>query len=129
MSDQYNIGSAIYARLDGQLSGSVYHVLAPQSSTPPYVIYQLQSGLDEYAFGTSSGVSFDYVIKAVSDRLWPRQALDLYGSAHTAINQYALTVTGYTGLRCERRSVIAPYQDPDGYWHAGGVYRVDVWKT
>ena len=129
MSDVISqMGSAIYARLDGQLSGSVYHLIAPQGAAYPFTVYQLQSALDEYTF--DSGVfSADYVVKAVSNRQWPTEAITLYGSAHTAMQAQSLTMVGYQCVRCERSSVISPYRDPDGYWHVGGIYRVEAWET
>lgn len=121
------IGSALYSALGGT-AGTVYYGLAPQGQQPPYLVFERSTATDEYVFGTADyGVSAEYVVKAVSNRRWPDEAEVRYTAAHALIQNKALTVTGYTALRCQRR-VTLEYRDPDGYWHVGGVYRVEVWK-
>lgn len=120
------LGSAIYTALGGT-AGTVYYGLAPQGTNPPYTLVMRQGALDEYTF-TSHGVSADYTVKAVSDRYWPSQAYSMYSVKHTLMQDAALTVTGYTSLRCRRQTTLE-YQDGDGYWHVGGVYRIDIHGT
>lgn len=130
MSDFAAIGSALYSRLGTALGGSVYYALGPQNATSyPCVIMQRQAAVDGYTFGAANNadVSADYAVKAVGYGLWPTSLYALYGSAHARVNQVALTVTGWTALRCERRSTFE-YRDQDGYWHVGGVYRIDIDK-
>lgn len=121
------LGSAIYARLSGQGTVNVYYALAPQGGTPPYCIYQRQDAVDEYTF-TSSEVSTDYIVKVVSNRNWPGEAQSVYGHIHTAMQNASLSISGYQLLRCRRLSTIE-YREPDGFWHIGGVYRIDAHQT
>jgi hypothetical protein len=120
------LGSALYARLGTAGTVGVYYALAPQGGTPPYCIIQRQAGVDEYTF-TDGGVSTDYVVKIVSNRQWPNEAYQVYTHIHDALQDAPLTVTGFQLLRCRRRSTIE-YREPEGFWHVGGIYRIDLWR-
>lgn len=127
-NDQAAFGSAIYSALGGTASSpAVYYALAPQGTEPPYVIFQRQAGADEYTF-TSQTVNTEYVVKVVSNRNWPTEARAAYGTVHNTIQNAALSMTGFTLLRCERVSTIE-YIDPDRYWHVGGIYRIEAEAT
>lgn len=119
--------SALYTALGGTASSPrAYYALAPQGATPPYTIFQRMSASDEYTFD-QQGVGADYMVKVVSNRTWPGEAANAYGTVHAAIQDAALTIGGYTALRCERRTTIE-YLDNDRFWHVGGIYRVEAWK-
>ena len=119
--------SAVYGALGGTAANPrAYYALAPQGSTPPYTIFQRMSASDEYTFD-SAGVGADYLIKVVSNRQWPGEAYAAYGSVHTAVQGKQLSMSGYTALRCERRTTIE-YQDNDRFWHVGGIYRIEAWE-
>lgn len=125
-NDSLLIGSAIYSKLSaGTLN--VYHWLGPQGGTPPYCVYNRMAAVDEYTFGTGHGVNADYLIKVVSNRDWPGEAQSAYTAIHNLIQDAALSISGMTSIRCRRKSTIE-YRDPDGYWHVGGVYRVEAWS-
>ena len=128
MNDFQGIGSALYTALGGTASNAHYGVNV-QGAAYPCIVFERSTGVDDYAFGTADyGIDTEYVIKAVSNRQWPSEAYSTYNAAHALVQNKALTVTGYTALRCQRRLTLE-YRDPDGYWHVGGVYRVEVWKT
>lgn len=119
------IGSALYSTLNGNVGGlSVYYGLAPQGSTPPYVAMNRQSSVDEYTWDAHFSMP-DYTVKVVSNRRWPSEAIFAYGTVHDTLQGASLSATGFDALRCERRSTIE-YQDSDGFWHVGGVYRIEV---
>lgn len=139
------VGSALYSRLGTvqytynnggtvPVTGTLgtYDTLAPQNPTtnPPYVIFQLMADVGEYTFGTANGQSMDWLIKVVSNRLYPsQQAYSLYNQAHGNVQNAPLSVTGYTVQRCRRQTQIAPFREANGYWHVGGIYRVDIWQS
>lgn len=142
MNDFAAIGSAIYGRLgtvqytyptQGTTTTTgtvgVYNTLATQGSATPYIIFQLQASLDEYTFGTVSGESADYLVKVISNRQTPsQQAYAIYNTAHANLQDAPLTIVGSYPLRVRRRSRIE-FRDIDGYWHVGGIYRIDRWNT
>ena len=136
------VGSAIVARLGtvqytypasgtATTTGSVniYNLQAPQVGQsqvpPPYLIYQHQASRDDYTFD-NRGESLDYVVKAVSDRQTPAQAYAIYAGADAALQDAPLSVSGYTVLRVRRQSRFE-YKDTDGYFHVGGLFRIDYW--
>lgn len=128
VNDMVAFGSAIYSRLSSQGTIGVYNTLAPQGTAAPYCIFQRQQGQDEHNFGNDKGITTDYVVKVVSSHKYIGEAQSLYGHIHTAMEDAPLSATGLTFLRCRRRSTIS-YPDPDGYWHVGGIYRIDAWVT
>ena len=119
------VGTAIYTRLHAQATVDVFYALATQGATPPYTVYQRMVSMDEYTFGTARLLNADYMVKVISNRNWPVEALDVYAHIHNAMQDAPLTVTGFTCLRCRRKSTIE-YRDPDGFWHVGGLYRVEI---
>lgn len=131
MSDFAALGSALYSRLGSALAGgSVYYALGPQDATRyPIIVYQRMAAVDGYTFGTANTeeVSADYLVKVVGNTQYPTTLYALYGSVHARLHGASLTVTGWTAQRCERRSTVE-YRDNDGYWHVGGVYRIELDK-
>lgn len=127
MSDFAALGSAIRSQLGTAFGASVYYALKPQGvGVYPVIIFQRQSALDGYTFGPNGDeVSADYVVKVVGQDAYPTQLYGLYGSVHAKLQDASLSVTGWTALRCARQSTIE-YRDGDGYWHVGGVYRIDL---
>lgn len=135
------MGSAFYSRLgtvqytyvtSGTVtttgSVGVWDTQAVQGTAVPYVIFQYQAGVDDYAFSDSwQSLSMDFAVKAVSNRLYPVQARQIYSIAHTNLQDAPLVIPGYALMRCRRRSPFE-YRDSDQYIHSGGIYRVDIVK-
>ena len=125
MANDYTaLGSAIYSLLSGAATVSIYNQRAPQGGTPPYGIFNRQSAIDERTFNTA-GISSDYVLKAVSNRVWPGEAKEVYQGLHSIMQDGALSVSGFVLLRNQRGSTFE-YQDADGFWHVGGLYRIEI---
>ncbi|NJN84431.1 MAG: DUF3168 domain-containing protein [Caldilineaceae bacterium] len=126
MIDHAAMGSAVYSALSGG-TVSVYDTMADQGGTPPYAIVQLQAAVADYSF-TDDRMAADYTVKVVSNRRWPGEARLVYGHLHNLMQDAALSVTGYTLIRCRRRSLVE-YRDSDDYWHSGGIYAVEFIAT
>lgn len=124
MGDFVAVGSALYAACDNASTVPVYYGLVPQGSALPAIVLNRQSGVDERSW-PGHILSTDYQVKVISNRNYPSEAAAAYDALHTALDGTALTVTGFTALRCERVSTVE-FRDPDGYWHVGGIYRIDV---
>lgn len=136
------IEAAIYSRLGtvqysypngsgGTVTGSVnvYNTMATQQGAPPYIIFQLQTGLDGYAFAGDREESFDYLVKTVSLKTYPSQeANPIFATADNALQDAPLSVAGYSVLRVRRTSRVR-YRDQQGYWHVGALFRIDIAKN
>ena len=136
------MGSALYGALgtiqytyytNGTATASgtlpVSDTLALQATNLPYIIFQIQDSLDTYLFGTKSGESADYLVKVVSNRQTPSaQAYGIYDHLHEVLQDAPLSIAGSYPMRVRRRSRLG-YQDPDKFWHVGGVYRIDSFET
>lgn len=118
------LGSAIHSTLDAATTLNVYQAIAPQGTPPPYVIFNRQDARDTYTFN-SHGIDADYLVKVVDDATWSTPAQRAYDAVHDAIQNASPTYSGKTALRFRRDTVIE-FRDSAGYWHVGGVYRVEV---
>lgn len=126
------IGSALYTLIDGATSLNVYNERAPQGSVTPYVIFHHQDARDTYYMAGKPSIDADYVIKVVSADYGPTAAQAAYESLHGSVSHGGtVTVNGYTLTHFERQATIQ-YQEPTakgGFWHVGGIYRVEVWEA
>lgn len=133
MADPYTaLGSAIASTIGTAIGVPLYMNVAPQGGTPPYCVYQFQAATDDYVFGNGADsiTAADVSFRVISNRVWPGEALLIYGgSVHPRVQRASLSVAGHKLLRCERTGQIPPYRDADGYWHVGGLYRVAVQGT
>lgn len=121
------LGSALYSVLSAG-TVDVVNSVATQEKAPPYGVMQPQNpGTDDYTF-TSDGFSADWVVKVISNRQWPGEAAEIYGHLHDLMQDAALSVPGYTTIRCRRLSAVH-FRDDQRFWHVGGVYRVDCEST
>jgi len=130
LNDFAAFGSAIYSRLSSQGTVGVYNTLAPQGTNAPYCIFQRQNAVDENTFadGGAGGIVADYAVKIVSRDKLIGEAQSLYGHIHTAMQDAPLSAVGLNFIRCRRTSTLS-YRDPDGYWHVGGIYRIEAWAS
>ena len=125
MSNDYSvIGSALNTLLDASSTLPVYYALAPQGSVPPYIVFNRQSGADEYTF-TSHGVATTYLIKVVTLDTWPTGAERTYDALHGTIQDRGSVSSGQL-LRMRRASTFE-FRDDKAAWHVGGLYDVEVW--
>ena len=124
--------SAIYTRLQttsaltSLLAGttSIYHLQAPEGATLPYVVFSLQSGIDDNLsrHRTKQNVWF---IRAYSGSS-AAQAGSIDAQIDTALHLVPLTVSGWTDFWLARETDLETVQlEPSGrqVWMAGGMYR------
>lgn len=125
MGDLAVLGSAIYSTIDAATTLNVYQDIAPQGTPPPYVVFSHQNARDEYTF-TSHGIAADCLVKVVDDTTWSTPAQRAYDTLHAAIQDAKPSYSDKTALRFRRDAIVTPHRDTAGYWHVGGVYRVEV---
>lgn len=136
------IGSALYGRLGtvqysyhangtALVTGTLgcYDTLAPQGGTPPYVVFQYQAGVNDYVFGGGSGKSLDFLVKVISDRYYAsQQAFAIYAKVYDTLQDAPLSIAGSNLLRCREMRPVQ-LRDTDGFWHVGGIWRIDFWHS
>lgn len=126
-----NLDAALFAVLNVEsliavAPGGVFNQLAPEGTTPPYVIFQHASKADDYFAFTKRGAEAVYIVKAVSRSPWPKEASTIDTQIDTLLQDATLTITGYSRLYCRRESDFDLRENSDGeiYQHIGGLYRV-----
>lgn len=131
MIDPYIVGSALFNRVKQSGTIATYFQKAPQAATTPYTLVYFMTANDDYVFGNSDGLNADYVVKVVSSQdkqSHPEQALALYSSVHSSLQDSNFTIPGYTVIRIRRESILT-YEDQSHFWNVGGLYNLDIWKT
>lgn len=108
----------------GQVSTRVYNMQAPQEATEPYIIFNKQSGGQEYVFSSGKFRSLAYLVKGVCHSRYPKAAGTIDSEIETAMHDAALSVSGWTTLYC-RREMDVSYAEGE-YTHRGGVYRIEL---
>jgi hypothetical protein len=127
-----NLDTAVYALLNvaavtNEATGGVFNQLAPAGTSPPYVVFQAMSKVDEYwSFSSGRGGAALYMVKAIDRSPWPKGAGDIDTQIDSVMQDASLSITGHSLLQCRRESDIYLVEDLDGvvYQHIGGIYRI-----
>jgi len=119
------IATAIYTKLSAALT--TYHVIAPQTATLPYATFGL---ITDTPMGTFASPS------SCEDTTWWVNAFSSTGSYDVgvqsslvmgALDNVALTVAGYTAMKCVREFIGSIVYDPETkVYHIPLRYRVWV---
>lgn len=106
--------------------GGVWNSLAPQDTRAPYVVFQVMSKVEDYFAYLKRGAQAIYMVKAVSQSPWPKEAATIDTQIDTLLQDAALSITGFGLLWCRRESDLYLMEDVGGevYQHQGGLYRV-----
>lgn len=125
-----DVDTALYAKLNTQtvldaVAGGVWNSRAPRGTPYPFIVFQMMSKVDEHNFALRGGNAL-YLVKAVSDKEWPKEAMDADTQIDTALEDTTLTIANYSQLLCRRENDFGFVEDRDGmiYQHIGGIYRV-----
>lgn len=113
------------------LVSGVFEDIAPEGSTYPYCVVQVQSpALPNYSFGTSVPSDESTVIAAriVDKNLSSAAAEDAAKRLKTLMQDAALSITGKILLWCRWRSDIdySTYEVQEIYRHKGSMWNVKV---
>jgi len=116
--------------LTGALGGTaIYNRIAPETQSPPYVIFQWQGGGDENMTPNRTR-RLRYTVRAVAENL--DQAGTIAGHVDTLLHQQTLTVTGWANFWLAREQDVA-YVEIDAagqpVYHTGGVYEIRIDQT
>jgi hypothetical protein len=134
---------ALYGRLSGDTTLSnllgapapgftkaIYHQVAPDNATFPFVLFNQQSGVPTEAFQAPSALETDvWLIKAVDRNTSADTAEAIAARVKTLLNDGALSISGGTLLYLRRQSDVQYPEVADGvqHRHCGALYRL-VWQ-
>lgn len=116
------------ATLMALATGGVHSQRVPQDTSPPYVVFAQQTGLDHYSFAKRAWEERFYLVRGITKGSDADSADDIAARIDLILNDATLTVAGYTNIVCRRVQPIEYPESPDGveYHHAGGIYRIGV---
>lgn len=130
------IESALYSTLTGAsgltalLSGTaaVYNEIAPQGATMPYVVFGKQSNTPRYALASLAYENALYLVKGVTEGHSPAVAGSVDVQIRSALEDQALTVSGYKHMVTRRDSDVSYAEVVDGkvFRHRGALFRIQV---
>jgi len=101
---------------DGTVTWTVYdpktyQIIAPQSSTVPYVVFGLLTEMPIATFADFEAVENQtYYVNCFSDKS-PADLAEIADEVMTALDDVTLTVDGYTGMKCVREFIGSPIYD------------------
>jgi len=127
MLNSFALRSAIYARLDAQLTTPIYSYV-PQNSTYPYVRLGDIVAVTEDT-QTSEMQRYQVTIHSFDKSVASTQAIEtLVANIYGALHNYALSVSGYNVVLCrqENMNIFQQGEPNDRYWHAVQEYTIMV---
>lgn len=106
----------------------VYRMVAPQTATYPYVVFNEQAGVTSWMFNASDYRSTVYQVKAVSVGHSGSVVAAANDRLDTLLNDKTLSLSGWTCERIRRESDVEYAEESEGvlYQHCGGLYRIDI---
>ena len=124
MNDLLHVGSALFNHIKNNGTIDCYYHKAKQSASVPYCLVYFMSANDDYTFNDKS-LNADYVVKVISDKNFPEEAIRLYGDIHEIVQDSSLSMPGYNVIRLRRESILE-YEDQFHFWNIGGLYNLDI---
>ena len=125
--------AALYSRLDGQLAVEVFNTQAPPETATPFVIFQEQAATHMHTFGTrNAGSDYVYAVKAIVEGWDPLPADNISALIDAALDDGALSVTGFGVGQCRREADVTFNEvEPGGraFSHRGGLYRIVLYPA
>jgi hypothetical protein len=98
-----------------------YQIVAPQSSTVPYVTFGLETEAPMGTFDDFEAIeNLTYWVNAFSDKS-PADVAEIADEIMTALDDATLTVTGYTSMKCFREFIGSVIWDAEA-----GVYQIPL---
>ena len=126
-----NLDTAIFdvlnvAAITNEATGGVFNGVAPQGTEPPFVVFSAMAKTDDYFAYSERGGQAVYMVKAIDRSPWPKSAGDIDTQIDSALQDAALSISGYSLISCRREEDIYLVEDLSGvmYQHVGGLYRI-----
>jgi len=127
------VDQALYEALTGDANimnvvTGVYSAIAPPSATYPFIVFQEQSGTDDYVFARCGWRNLVYLVKCIDKSPSAKRAGEVYDLINAALHDASLSVPGHAVLYIRRESDVKYAEVSNGvmYWHVGARYRITV---
>lgn len=108
-------------------TAGVFQDLAPEGAVPPYVVFNAQSpSTPQHTFGAVAFENTVYQVQGVTQGPSKAAGGTIADKIDLALHDQAVTVTGYTLLKCRRLQDVDYTEVVSGvrYSHRGGLYRL-----
>ena len=104
----------------------VYHRVAPAGAVVPYVLFNKQSGVHEFARAARMWRDYLYLFKIIDEGYSTARAGTLLERIDTLLNDGTITISGYSLMEMRRQSDIEYEEISDGvvYQHVGALFRI-----
>ena len=109
----------------------VYRIVAPQTASLPFVLFNEQTGTSNWTMADVGYRSLLYQVKAIGSGHSGSVVAEMDARLDTVLNDQPLTLSGWTCKRIRRESDVEYIENDEGilYHHIGGLYRIDVEPT
>ena len=131
------VDAAIYSALTGdttvgnKVDDRIYHGLAPEQKTYPFIVFQEVSGLDDYTMTRRATRTLRYQVMCVDKGPSAKAAGEVMDAVDGALHDQALTVASHDTLYV-RRDSSREFTEVDAgivYWHEVAEYLVVITPT
>lgn len=102
---------------------------APQSEDHPFAVYYLISGVPDYWFNDEQFEEYVVQVSIFSDDWSSSNVTDYFNDVAAAVDDAALTVTGYTTHKVERENSQLLRDSDNAMWHYLVQYRILLEKN
>lgn len=107
-------------------TGGIWNTHVPPNVDPPWVVFQAVNKNDDYPTFTVRGANGLYMVKAVSDSPYPKDATAIDALVDAVLQNASLSMSSFTLLWCRRESDIYLTEERGGslWTQTGGLWRI-----
>lgn len=138
MADYVEIKKSLYSKLTAGTAlmanaTGIYDRIAPGTATYPYIVYELQTGDDQYTLAGRTSTDYRLVVKGVDERPSAARIDGMMDDVDDLLNNATMTVTGWGSIYIRRVQRLGDYVELAAsgriYQHAPAVYSWVVKQT
>jgi len=127
-----SFGTAVYSTLSsgttksflGGGTAGIYMGAGLRGAVAPYVVFTYSSATDYLAQSTIRDVRLQ--VQALSNQPGPQEALQVLNAVRQDLHDASLSNVSGTVVYCREDGQLQPFIDEGQYWHAIGVWRVQI---
>ena len=115
------------ASITATVTGGIHRDRAPRSAVFPFIVMSVEPVDVSDVLPGEAYFEGDWTVKVVTKGESAKTADDAYALVHARLQDYAITLSGYTTMVCRRASFFSYDEDIEGgerAQHVGGVYHI-----